>query len=161
MHFKTKSVSPFEPLAKDRNYDGINGGGKISPLPQNEYEIWAKRKRDIQNFRPPSFHHSHFRPVVLSQNDKEVGNEGNGEVPMSSNCGSVNCNSVTYQGEGCNREQIIMSLESVEKLKLENEYLQKKVERLERLLHHHHQQQQQQLHQLFQAISFERFMALL
>ncbi len=34
------SLSPFEPLTKDRNYKG----GKISPLPRNEYEAWSKRR---------------------------------------------------------------------------------------------------------------------
>mmetsp|Transcript_9096 Transcript_9096/g.17144 ORF Transcript_9096/g.17144 Transcript_9096/m.17144 type:complete len:234 (+) Transcript_9096:1106-1807(+) len=152
-NFKTKSVSPFEPLAKDRNYDAINGGGKISPLPQDEYEIWAKRKREIQNCRPESsFHHFHFRPLVISQKDNRVrieeGGEEEEEEELNDNVTMTDV--ASHQDEGCYRnsnsnsgEVMNVSLDSVEQLKLENEYLHKKVERLERLLEKQQQQQQQ------------------
>jgi hypothetical protein len=158
VQFKNKSVSPFEPLAKDRNYDAINGGGKISPLPQNEYEIWAKRKREIQNFHHHhSFHHRHFRPLVISQNDK-VGIDANADM-MTGIRSSSSSSSVAYHGEGCNSEQLYM-MESVEELKLENEYLHKKVERLERLLQQQHQHQLQHHSQVPSSIPLSHGMGV-
>jgi len=136
---KTTSVSPFEPLTKDRNYDPVNGGGKISPLPQNEYEIWAKRKRDIAKMGH-SFHHSHFRPVVISQSVDAVVTE---DVD-SATAGRFH----TFLSDKPSMEQF-----SIEKLKLENEYLHKKVQKLEWLLQQQQQQQQQAQYQQHQGLS--------
>jgi len=88
------SISPFEPLTKDRKYtytsSVVNGngsgnrnvsqsnnncvaiGGKISPLPRDEYEAWSRRREtQLQihlNSQSQSF--SAFRPVAVSPLDR-------------------------------------------------------------------------------------------
>ena len=74
------SLSPFEPLTKDRNYNWPGQkGGKISPLPRNEYEAWSKRReREMEMVAKHnhngtgtgrgyvSYSSSAFRPVPVS-----------------------------------------------------------------------------------------------
>ncbi len=72
------SLSPFEPLTKDRNYNWPGQrGGKISPLPRDEYEAWSKRrernielkqKQQQQQWGGISSSHNPntFRPVPVS-----------------------------------------------------------------------------------------------
>ena len=119
------SLSPFEALAKDRNYNWPGQkGGKISPLPREEYQAWAKRReREMEMVaqQQHSYRHSStstFRPVPVSPLEMKDG---------------VNVN-VNVNANQCADKHAGAQSPSRHDLMRENHMLKDRIEQLEQML---------------------------
>ena len=119
------SLSPFEALAKDRNYNWPGQkGGKISPLPREEYQAWAKRReREMEMVaqQQHSYRHSStstFRPVPVSPLEMKDG---------------VNVN-VNVNANQCADKHAGAQSPSRHDLMRENHKLKERIEQLEQML---------------------------